>query len=1305
MPQNSSSYLTWNALYGCWIDARVTNLRLNHTSDQVLWDVDGFGILAVKAGVGGLTNLAFTPARAGGGTLTLDITGRTSLMARVAFDYYHARYFMQVWDVRGQNTIIASAATTDASQLPLAGKAYSVGAKRNGTLAVQAAVDFFRLVAPKGMGHSPTSDAPFPDYIGYFDFNTKLLRYEFESNLTNQGEGVSSLTASGSISYSANANTTPVALGEDRTGQSKGTFLLNGTDSYDFEHLLSNTATWTCQGVPTGHAGCGSLTIRDGSKLATFVDGANVAGVYTFSLQVSDGTLTSTDSSVTIGVSNVSASALNATCYVGESCVIDASASTGYETIEVSLGDGFNQRIARSAHTYYAAGTYPITVTAQAADGTTASSNTATATVTNRPSASGANTIDMTSSANATYFVSTADCTGDPTGNMTKLQAALDAAKAINTAPQKIIVRANNGSGSQCVYQGSLNTRQPAGTAQILIQSSAIASLPGLHQRINPAAHAQFMPKLLTTTANSPVLQPRFGEVPAYYKFEGIDFQASSTQDTAIVAVGDPEQITSETKMPHNFVFWHCAFRPTSESSVNIKNAITVNGHSVTVLDSYLGPNSYHGNESHGIGLTYGTKLSFVNNFNGAASIPILVGGATSLIEGATSADIEYRQNYNFRNPAWQTDTSRARAIKNLFELKNAIRVVVEGNRMENNWVDAQAGHAILFQCVFDSGDWCKIEDVDFRNNFILNSTSIGTVNGREYMRGTNVRRMAFRNNLWQNINPPAYGNSSNPTPHLSISRGPLDIRLEHNTFRQPNGNKTVSLVGDPDGDNTGEERTAGFIWRNNIADGWGCGFFGDSTSCGLSGINHYLHGYVISHSVAVGDSSTLYPSTTPSGNMMFPSTEAAVGFTNPAANDWSLLTSSAYKGGGSGGSDPGVNWTVLQSAIAHTTDGDWAQASSSLPSPWQTQDIGQVGVAGSANHSGGTFTVNGSGTDIWGASDSFRYVYQTLAGDGQIIARVTGLQNTNGSAKAGLMIRETLADNSAHVILDLNPTIGGATTEFMKRASAGANMAFVAGGNSVSMPHWLRLVRSGNTFTAHLSSDGITWTQLGSTTVSMTNSVYVGLIVCSVNNTTLNTSTFDNVNASASTALPSPWQAQDIGSVGVAGTSTYSGGTFTVNGSGADIWGSADSFRYVYQALSGDGQIVARVTGVQNTNGSAKAGVMIRESLTDNSAHVVLDLNPTIGGATTEFMKRASTGANASFIAGGGNVLLPQWLKLVRTGNTFDSYLSSDGTNWTLLGSTTVSMNSNVYIGLVVCSVNNTTLNTSTFDNVSKTP
>jgi PKD repeat protein len=178
------------------------------------------------------------------------------------------------------------------------------------------------------------------------------------------------------------------------------------------------------------------------------------------------------------------------------------------------------------------------------------------------------------------------------------------------------------------------------------------------------------------------------------------------------------------------------------------------------------------------------------------------------------------------------------------------------------------------------------------------------------------------------------------------------------------------------------------------------------------------------------------------------------------------------------------------------------------LPAPWQHQDIGTVGVVGDASHAGGVFTVKGSGTDIFGTADQFHYVYQPMNGDGQIIARVSSIQNTNGNAKAGVMIRESLATGARHALVDITP---GAETQFIRRATTNGASAYTLGA-SRSAPHWVRLERIGNQFNAYESANGSTWTLIGSDTLILGSTVHVGLAVLSKNNAVLNTSTFDNV-------------------------------------------------------------------------------------------------------------------------------------------------------------------------------------------------
>ena len=195
-----------------------------------------------------------------------------------------------------------------------------------------------------------------------------------------------------------------------------------------------------------------------------------------------------------------------------------------------------------------------------------------------------------------------------------------------------------------------------------------------------------------------------------------------------------------------------------------------------------------------------------------------------------------------------------------------------------------------------------------------------------------------------------------------------------------------------------------------------------------------------------------------------------------------------------------------------------------------------------------------------------------------------------------------------------------------------------------------------------------------------------------------------DSVNSAETSAsrsgVPSGnWLSQDIGSVGAAGSFSETAGVFTVNGSGADIWYNADEFRYGFQAVQGDFMITARVLNLDNTAGWAKAGVMMRESLTAESRHAICFVSPANGVA---FQQRADTGGGGSGVAGVGGVAAPYWVRLVRGGNTFTAYRSADGVNWTSLGTTTLSMAENYYVGLVVCSVNDGTLNQAQFDNVS---
>lgn len=192
--------------------------------------------------------------------------------------------------------------------------------------------------------------------------------------------------------------------------------------------------------------------------------------------------------------------------------------------------------------------------------------------------------------------------------------------------------------------------------------------------------------------------------------------------------------------------------------------------------------------------------------------------------------------------------------------------------------------------------------------------------------------------------------------------------------------------------------------------------------------------------------------------------------------------------------------------------------------------------------------------------------------------------------------------------------------------------------------------------------------------------------------------STTLNVTTNNTSVLPAPWQGRDVGSVAAPGSAAYGNSVFTVQGSGADIWGTADEFYYVSQPLSGDGRITARVNSLQNTNAWAKAGLMIRETTNANAKHGMLFVTPSNG---IGFRYRSTTGADS---AGNANAsgATPEWLRLERTGNEITALYSDDGNTWSHLTTQVISMTSSVTVGMAVSSVADGVLAEAVFGNVT---
>jgi beta-glucanase (GH16 family)/regulation of enolase protein 1 (concanavalin A-like superfamily) len=177
------------------------------------------------------------------------------------------------------------------------------------------------------------------------------------------------------------------------------------------------------------------------------------------------------------------------------------------------------------------------------------------------------------------------------------------------------------------------------------------------------------------------------------------------------------------------------------------------------------------------------------------------------------------------------------------------------------------------------------------------------------------------------------------------------------------------------------------------------------------------------------------------------------------------------------------------------------------------------------------------------------------------------------------------------------------------------------------------------------------------------------------------------------------PWSSQDVGAVGLGGVAGTLGSRFILQGSGADIWGTADECHFASKAWSGDVQITARIVGLDAPAALAKTGVMIRESSAAGARSVLLDW--TLEG-TVELIRRTATGGNstATWVT---DVKTPPWVRLKRRGDVFTAAMSSDGAAWTAVGAPlTIPMAASVRVGIPVCAHDDTLLAEAMLDDVT---
>ena len=345
--------------------------------------------------------------------------------------------------------------------------------------------------------------------------------------------------------------------------------------------------------------------------------------------------------------------------------------------------------------------------------------------------------------------------------------------------------------------------------------------------------------------------------------------------------------------------------------------------------------------------------------------------------------------------------------VKNLVELKNAQRVTIEGNVIENAWKAAQTGFAILLtpKNQENTAPWTAVRDVTVRYNTVRHANGGVNILGRDYSSSTGSQ-LATRLSIVHNVFSDIGGTWGGGAQWILMSLGPSYVTVDHNTVFH-----TGHVVFVDNG------TCSNFVFRNNMARHNEYGIAGSGASFGNTAIAAYFPGGVVTKNVLAGGDPARYPS----GNF-FPSVSTWLAqFVNQAAGDYRLLSGSPYKNAGTDGLDLGANLTALAAAQAGngTTD----------PAPSNQPPTASTGGP-YTSAPGASLTVSGSRVeDPDGSVASYRWAW----GDGT--AAGSGVTATHAYASAGTYtLTLTVTDNggatgsaSTTVTVGSTPTTGGA--------------------------------------------------------------------------------------------------------------------------------------------------------------------------------------------------------------------------------------------------------------------------------------
>ena len=462
------------------------------------------------------------------------------------------------------------------------------------------------------------------------------------------------------------------------------------------------------------------------------------------------------------------------------------------------------------------------------------------------------------------------------------LQGAINAAQ-----PGDVILLAPG-----ATYVGTFTLGVKPGSTFITIRTDAPAdAVPPPNVRISPL-HAPSLAKITPPNISSAALVAANGA--HHWRIELVEFAGNGGAD--LIMLGNGGQ-TDESQLPRDFIFDRVYVH--GDPVRGQKRGIALNGGTTHVLNSYISDIKAVGIDTQALcGWNGSGPFVIENNYLEAAGENVMFGGADPAIWNLVPSDITIRRNVLSKPVAWRQEKW---TVKNAFELKNARRVLVEGNVIENVWAQAQTGIAVLLTTRNQGGKapWSTVEDVTIRYNIVRHAGGAFNISGIDDLRpSAQGQRLTISDNLVYDIDGSRWGGNGR---FLTIGNQPRDVTFERNTIVHT-GN-VVTAYGKP---------IEGFVFRNNMARHNSFGVIGDGQSPGLNTLNTYFPGATFDRNVLAGGKASSYP-----GGNYFPTVaEFEESFASPLSENFMPVAGSSLALSTSAGGPVGADVSAVSRAV-----------------------------------------------------------------------------------------------------------------------------------------------------------------------------------------------------------------------------------------------------------------------------------------------------------------------------------------------------------------------------------------------------